>query len=353
MPTMKNSGIPAKRFEIFSKETNIGSFNFGESAGSEILNIDYPNPDKALLNLPDILSTVQGAGVSALAAVDNVLGNIRGSKTSLSNIIDWSGLSSGSMTSMLQGVFSGSNSQVSIFGDILKGCRGMGRGYGGRPYRSRSACGGNNGGMGSYGTPRCNISNYNTAMRSLTGRDFRGGTSNQLQNLMNMFMGLSTTGYGAGQCGVFSSLSLASPFNALGNNELMKAAAGLLGNMSSSMNTPAWLDIAGASTGLMPSLAYPSVIRDFTSSFSIPSGMREMGLGGLADQVRGGFELVDDLWNQGMQAGELMVSDLMSSSDGLRDVFEADLMSNAFSEADLDFIPSDDMDFENAAVLFA
>lgn len=78
-----------------------------------------------------------------------------------------------------------------------------------------------------------------------------------------------------------------------------------------------------------------------------------MGLGGLADQVRGGFELVDDLWNQGMQAGELMVADLMSSSDGLRDVFEADLMSNAFSEVDLDFIPSDDMDFENAAVLFA
>lgn len=351
---LKNSGIIAKRFDIFSKETNLGSFNFGEGPGSDILNIDYPNPDLDKLKVPDLLKTAQNMGVSALSMVTSQLGSLRGSKTSLSSLIDWSGVSSSAMTSMLQSVFSGSPSQVSQYSDLLRGCRGMSSGYGGRPYSNRPGCGGGSGKMGSYGSSRCNMTNYNSSMRNLTGMQFRGANMNQTQNMMNMFMGLSSTGYGAGQCGVFSALSQSSPFDMLGNNELMKAAAGLMGKMSGSKNSSGWMDIAGASTGLMPGLAYPDVISDFTSSFSLPEGMNDFGLTGMAEQVRGSFDLVDDLWNQGGQMGEIMVADLMGASDDLRGVFEADLFSNSFTEMDLDtFMPMDDIDFENAAVMFA
>lgn len=350
---LKNSGIVAKRFDIFSKETNLGSFNFGEGPGSDILNIDYPNPDLDNLKVPDLLKTAQNMGISALSMVTSQLGNLRGSKTGLASLIDWSGVSSSAMSSMLQGVFSGSPSQVSRYSDLLRGCRGMSTGYGGRPYSNRPGCGGGNGRMGSYGSSRCNMTNYNSTMRNLTGMQFRGAGMNQTQNMMNMFMGLGSTGYGAGQCGVFSSLSQSAPFNMLGNNELMKVAAGLMGKMTGTKNFSGWMDIAGASTGLMPNLAMPSLISDFTSSFSMPEGMTDLGLTGLADQVRGSFELVDDLWNQGAQMGEVMAADLMGASSDLKNVFEADLLSNSFSEMELDsFMPMEDIDFENAAAIW-
>lgn len=353
MPALTNSGIVAKRFDIFSKETNLGAFNFGESAGSEILNVVHESADKLMAATPELLNTARNAAMDGLSVVDDMLGSMRISKSSLSSIMNWAGLSNSSLTGMLQNVFQGSPNQVSLYGDLLKGCRGMSRGYGGRPYMNRPGCGGSNSRMGSYGTSRCNMTNYNTAMRGLTGSQFRGANRNQTQNLMNMFMGLNSTGYGAGQCGVFSSLSMASPFDALGKNELMKAAAGLLGNMASSKNTTGWLDIAGASTGLFPKNAYPSVISDFSSSFSIPDGIRESGLGGLAEQVRGGFELVDEGWNTAMNVGETSIAGLMDMTGDFQDIFETELLSNSFTEMDLDFIPSTDMDFEDAAIMFA
>lgn len=353
MPALKNSGISAKRFEIFSEETNLGSFNFGEGAGSEILNVVHESMDKLLGKVPELLDSARSAVFSDGSMVDGLFAEVRNSKSMLSSVIDWSKLSSGAMSSMLQNVFAGSPAQVSIYGDLLKGCRGMSTGYGGRAYRNRPSCGASNGTMGGYGTSRCNITNYNSAMRQLTGSPFRSTNRNQTQSLMNMLMGLGSTGYGSGQCGVFSSLTMASPFDQLGKYELMKAAGGLLGKLSSSSNTVGWLDVAGASTGLFPTIAYPSAIGDFVSSFSIPEGLREFDLGGLAERVRGGFEMVDDLWAQADQIGELSVSSLMGATGDFQDMFEAELLSNSFTENDLDFMPTMDRDFEDAAVLFA
>lgn len=356
IPKEKNN-LPAKRFEILSKETHVGSYCFGNDAGSEVLNVVHnqnkvaESDGKELLNCQGSCQPEQITD-QLKPAIDFVQDVARETKSQLTNVVDFAKSAPNKLNDWISGVTGNSPAVSKGISNLLTKCvkRGGGIGLGGKPFDFSVNCNGNklSLGKGGGGSGDCNTSSINDVLNKITGGGYNG-MAKSIQSALNALMSLTNMGFSAGLCGVFNALKGSDAFSSLGNLELSKAAGGIMSAVSAAKNTSAWIDMAASSAGLLVKQVYPAVVSDFFGSFTKPANVPEMGLASLAEMSTDAAAAVDGNWYGGESGGFMTIGGMGKPTDDLKTAFSCKVSDKAYTGAQLDTIPSNDMDFVMAA----
>lgn len=348
----KSYKIPASRFEMLDKETNIGSYSFGADTGSDVLNTAKETVTDITSGAEELYASAKESVLDTVASAKDALSEYtREPLSQLNSIIDYAKTPIDTLKKFLGGATGGKADVTKSTTDLLSKCRagGSGVGYGGKPYDVNMSCKGNTASIGSPGSSSsCTATGFNDIINKISNGGYNASIKD-VQSALNALMSLSGYGAGLGVCGVFGALKDSSGFSSiLGKNEFTKASAGMLSSMSQTKNVKGWMDTASSSAGLDSLLCYPDAVDDFFSNFEIPDGIKDIDLDNLCDRAMGAAELVEPDWLTDAYA-ELNAAKLGLLSEGASDMFESSLLSNAFDEDNLDYIPGMDSDFMKAA----
>lgn len=357
MATGLKGGIPAQRFKILSEETNIGSFNFHEDTGSDILNKAWEDTQKMMTeDASSLFNQVKEMGLNALEEASEMFSDLfRDSATLPFGLTDFKNAAASDISKWLvssTGMGSSASEQIS---KLLSKCAGRGGniGYNGKPFGVDFKCQGNTRSTGNRGGSNCSASNYNDLMKNLTKGGYNNGLKNT-QSLLNAMLGLSGHGYGLGMCGIFGALKEAEPFSDLGNMVLGKASTTLLGAMSASQNVSGWIDVAASSIGLGSGISYPDAVPDFFANYEIPDGYKEWQYGVLGEASIGSAGVIDAAWGIAEDIGALSAAAFENITSAGKDVLEAMVSDKVYDYDGMDYsalnyIPDSDEDFTFAA----
>ncbi len=350
----KSFNIPAVRFKMLDKETNLGSYNFGNDSGSEILNTakeaasDVSDSASALFK-----SATEGAVDVVTGAKDLLSEYTREPLSQLNSVIDYAKTPVDTLKKFLGGVTGGKPDATKGAIDLLGKCRAGGSsvGYGGKPYDVNMSCKGGAVDVGRSGsTSSCTATGFNDIINKISGGGYNSSIKD-IQSAMNALMSLSGYGAGLGLCGVFGALKDSSVFSSvLGKNEFTKASAGMFSNMALTKNAKGWMDTASSSAGLDSLMCYPDAVDDFFSNFEIPNDLKEVDLPEFCKRAKGAAELVEPDWLTSAYE-EMNAAKLGLLSEGASELFESNLLCNAFDEDSLDLIPDSDDDFIDASAI--
>lgn len=344
------AGIPAKRFEVLDRETNVPFKDFLQGGmDSQILNGGpFSNPDvmamaqemasSALGDLStQVASAVGGQGV--FEGIQRVIKGVQGTLVDVKSLINGKANAFGTKLDDVLKVISGGNAQIAkALKSVIDGCVNPGTGYGlpGKPYDVSINCGS---GIGSPASSDCNVSGMSDLLKSLSGGSYNSGYQN-LNETLRKITALAGTSYSMGLCGVFSTLTV-------GVDEKIKtrAASALLTNLGESGNSRGVFDLASASVGLPVILENPGGVQTFMENFKLPFGTKERQHAAVADQTLGAADIFDENWMTSSEEDMLSISKAGKKSPALEQVFGAKFKNQAFAADDLDTAPDDDTVF--------
>ena len=342
--------IPAKRFQCLTGETDSAVATLTESAtdiynsvNNELKMLGQNASDfieQATANIPDPKSLLEEAKNNLADLIPPLPDDIPVRETKeligkVRNLTNDAKVLAGSATRAIEGKIKGLLPDVpgvsGAFDKLSQNCKNNVGGFGGlgKPFDKSLSCGGRSkkatGGA-------CNSGQFSNVLNSLTNGDYNAGFRD-LNSALGSLYALSKFGYNMNMCGVFGALA---GTDLMGAKEITsRAAAGLMGDLSSSKLMNGVMDLSGsvAALGLHPWLEKPGLAGMTFSSTKIPIDATENDFPDLADRIKGSAEIMDPSWT-GDSVADLLGDD--EATPNLGEILDASMMDNVPSMSDLD-----------------
>lgn len=349
--------IPAKRFELLTKETNVGVASFNGLTSDSIFNLDENATKFLSASLSDLIESGTQSVVDVDFNIEDAVSSFaREAKDIAGAVVDFASMPQ-SVFDNFVGNIAGDNPQLEkTLRGVFKNCNQNGSmpGYGGRRYKNNSLCNGNQRSSGRYGTNKnCNSNNYRNMMNQMGGMNPKGGIFGDINAALSALIGLSNYGYGLGMCSVFDSFMNSKTFDNFGFGipEYSKAAGAIMGTLGLSGDSLGWIDVAKtAASNLVPLQFNPGAIGDFFSNYSLSPSMGENDYTGFGNVTYETLDALDPEWYTSDLGSGLTIGPYAERSGTLAEITESVLSDRSFDFNNLDFAPDGDDDFVKAAL---
>lgn len=337
-------GVPSKRFESLTQQTNIGTADFLDVNNSSIFN----SPNNSFTGVTDDLEKFitdfyqSGKGDTPVKTSNDGLGIERAVKTISGGVRDLSTLNTRDIDNAIAGVIPNPTLQ-SAFRQVSTRCKNSALspfGFG-RPFDMNMDCGsGNSNHSGGGG---CNTAQFSDLLSKLTGGSYNR-SYRDINSMMNNLLALSNYGFNMNMCGAFGALLSAAPFTDLTNNSVSRLSSVLLSSVNSSGNILGALDIANVSNtrNLTPILENPNGIMNMFSNYQTPFKTKDTSLPSMTDRVFGAATIFDNNWNKSTYDNKLSIVNLGDYNKQLDKTITSKVMNNIGDEDNLDSIFSDE-----------
>lgn len=332
--------IPAKRFDILSKETNVALADYLSPISASI----YSSPNLEVKEVSPELSAFMSRGKEASTGILDQIksaedGLTRIAKDSFSSLKDIKKLGAKDLDTAIEGMFPTDTSigaaALSAYKKLAPACRTapMGRYSAGKPYNPKIDCNGSKKNAKSGG---CSPSAFSNVLDKLTNGAYKSAYQD-LNGALSSLVSLATQGYNMNLCGVFSALSGGLPTNLLG-----RGAGMLLGTMGSTSNLRGVFDLAKSTSGKNMGITkeYPGAISNIFNNFKKPFDTVQKDYPQLSESVDLSMAEFDPKWNKSKLDDALSCSYIDKPSVDYNNILRGSSMSHSVSEDDLDLIPS-------------
>ncbi len=337
-------GVPSKRFESLTQQTNIGTADFLDVNTASIFN----SPNNSFTGIPADLEKFisdfyqKGEGDAPVKEAGSSLGFERAVNTLSGGFRDLSTLNTRDIDNAIAGVIPNPTLQ-SAFRQISAKCKNKALtplGFG-KPFDMSMGCGDGNSNNSGGG---CDSAQFSDVLSKMTGGEYNR-TYKDINNMMNNMLALSNYGFDMNMCGAFGALLTAAPFSTLPSNSVSRLSSVLLASVNSSGNVLGALDIASVSAtrDLTPILENPNGIMNMFSNYKTPVKVKDTGLSSMTDRVFGAATIFgSSSWNKSKHDDKLSTVNLGNYNKQFDKTLTAKVMNNIGDEDDLDSIFNDE-----------
>lgn len=332
--------IPAKRFDILSKETNVALADYLSPISASI----YSSPNLEVKEVSPELSAFLSRGKEASSGILDQVTSAKDDLTriatdSFSSLKDIKKLGAKDLDSAIEGMFPVDTSlgatALAAYKKLAPACRTgpMSRYNAGKPYDPKIDC---NGSKKKGKSGGCSTSAFSNVLDKLTGGSYKSAYQD-LNGALSSLVALATQGYNMNMCGVFSALSGGLPSNVLG-----RGAGMLLGTMGSTSNLRGVFDLAKSVSGknLGVTKENPGAIAGIFNNFKKPFDTTQKNYSQTAESVDLSMAEFDPRWNKSKLDNSLSLSYIDKPSADYDSVLRSSSMLHSVNEDDLDLIPS-------------